>query len=366
MEKILVWDRIRSRIPSGLYYKRTAIPRKESGYEIIIDTEKINANCYVKVNGDLIHTKSDNSGLVRLNVKLNIGTNTIEYRFEAEIGYKSFQIEVTNESVLSYGAARAGIEGLDNVRKVFENCFAETAEDTHKFKFLVDYDKLDDKYKYKEILEGSVIWVSKFRAVRILGNVEEANITGFVGRLRGWICNVNSIVGGNFSSIRAKDLDRYFKADMFYGGELSLVKDDVLFDRVLQYRGSGLGKIYADCAYWDDALRTDWSIEVFVRANVSIEGGACKIGVGWEKENRWIWYNLGIVDETWRRYNYIVSEVVAPDVCVISIPTMGLSTNWIRIGEWRVKRDRWRVTPKFVVGSYRPVKSVGVEVGAER
>ena len=355
MEEILVWDRVRSRIPDGLYYNRKSIPFKSEGYNIVIDTGYVFSDIVVDVNGSVFFGKTDGSGIYSIHVKLNLGLNKIRYRLWNEIGYKEFEIETTNEAILSYGIAEAGKIELDFLKRALYDSFSETAVDMHRFKYLLDYDEIDSSYKYGELLEAYKQWSDKYRAIRIAGNVVDTGVTGFAGRTRAWICGANIIKGWKYESLDG------FLINMVYGGVLSIEEDSELFGRVLQYRGSGLGRVYAECVYSDKDAVGSWVLTVFLKSNITVTGA--KAGVGYRDENRFVEFNVPVIDTVWRGYTFTISEDRVPDVSYVELPNLGVSNNWVRIGLWRVKRDRWVTNLKTVTSSFRPVRSFGVYVG---
>jgi hypothetical protein len=355
MERVLVWDRVRNRIPDGVYYNRQSIPYKSDGYDIVIDTGYVFSDIVVDVNGEVFYGKTDGGGLCNLHVKLNLGVNKIRYRLWNEIGYKDFEIETTNEAILSYGIAEAGKSELEILKEVLYDSFSETATSMHRFKYLLDYDEIDSRYKYGEVLEAYKQWIDRYRAIRILGNVVDSGVSGFIGKLRSWLCGANIVKGWKYESLNG------FYLNMFYGGNLSIVNDIALFGRVLQYQGSGLGRIYAECGYYDDNLISDWVITVFLKSNVTINGA--KVGIGYRDENRFIEFNISAITTTWKSYTFSVAEDKVPDVAFIQLPGIGVGNNWVRIGLWRVKRGRWANSLKVITGSFRPVKSSGVYIG---
>jgi hypothetical protein len=419
MEKVLVWDSVRNRIPDGVYYNRKSIPYKYDRYEVIIDCGYVQERIFVYVNGEEFTGLTDNSGVYRLFVRLKLGVNKFKYRVVNQIGWKEFEIEVTNEAVLSHGIAEAGRVELETVKGVMYDNFSETAVDMTRFKHVLDYDKISDKYKYGEALEAYKQWIDRYRAVRLLGNVEWNGVTGFVGKTRSWICNANLIKGWQYNRLEGFSLDKKFynlivnrmNDNLIFNKNknlvlvveenesLSIVENVDFFRKVLQYNGDGISRIFAECSYYDMELVSDWVVEVYLRSNIKISNRV-KIGIGYTKENRFTTISVPLVDNNWRRYVIQLSEDKVPDVAVIElfgINKEGLINNeefsgfssfvfseqgkiifidipelipypqgsWLQIGSWRVRRGRWKNTTSLYIGSFRPVKSVGMYVGVE-
>jgi len=419
MEKVLVWDSVRNRIPDGVYYNRNSIPYRYEGYEIIIDCGYVKESIFVYVNGEEFTGLTDNSGVYKLFVKLKLGVNKFKYRVVNQIGWKEFEIEVTNEAVLSHGIAEAGRVELGIVKDVMYDSFSETAVDMTRFKHVLDYDRISDKYKYGEVLETYKQWIDRYRAVRLLGNVEWNGVTGFIGKTRSWICNANLIKGWPYISLDKKSYNLIVSnihdslifnnnknLVLFCEGNasLSIVENTDLFGEVLQYNGDGISRIFAECSYYDMELVSDWVVEIYLRSNIEIIDGI-EIGIGYTKENRFKTVGVPLVDSNWRRYVIQLDEDKVPDVAVVEL--LGIQKvgggekglvgkdgfvlggfvfseggkvlfananegapyppgSWLQIGSWRVRRGRWKTTTSLYTGSFRPVKSIGMYVGVEQ
>jgi hypothetical protein len=345
MEELLIFKQLIEALPSGVFYTtENTVPHKTEPYSICIDTLQPQTQIYVDANSTRYSFITDDSGILNINLVLNLGLNIIKWRLANTSGWREIRITTTHLATIQAGVGLALKQLFDSAFAGWQNLALLTAADLGNFKFLSGIDIVD-----KKIMQECLQTFYNFCET----NKSLSQISGCLCSVSGIVKDIGNLIPGR-NLVNDPNFDDIAKNYFLDGGtntqSVTAVTD--LFLKNLVIEGTGSFDLYVNIS--NKLIQYgNWLFDLYAKVedttNVGIVLALSYDGVTWEESA------VFTVDTQWIPLSLLTETGLPPLFCKISCES--LSGGTLYLAGISVLRDCWVRTEPFLTSGYKGIKT---------